>query len=141
MLLANLIESSGVLLTVVTPLITVPLTAMIFFVRSLRDQQQASCAALGRRFDSLERTVDQMHRTTSEFYRDFAGKEEWLRECMIARRAIEQLSATTVRLETQLQNALGQEKEGGPSSSSPVARSTLVDRRGEERNPSSEGSS
>ena len=135
MLLATFIDSSGALLTVVTPLITVPLTAMIFFVRSLRDQQRTSQSALAGRIDSVEEAVDHVRRTTFEFYRDFAGKEEWLRECMIARRSLEQLSATTVRLETHLQIVLARQNGCGRSNGSPKPGSTSNVRGVEERSP------
>lgn len=39
----------------------------------------------------------------AEFERDYTTKEEWLRECMLARRSLEQLNEAAVRMETTVQ--------------------------------------
>ncbi len=99
MLGSQAVESSGLFVALVTPLIAVPLTAITFYLRSLREQQQSGFAGLVQRIETVERSVLELRGITSEFNRDYTTKEEWLRECMLARQTLEQLRAATVRLE------------------------------------------
>ena len=101
-MVAELLESTGTLLAVLTPLVTVPLTVIIFYLRSLREQQVSWHGALARRVELLEESMADLRKTLTEFERDYTGKEEWLRECMHTRRVLEQLIETTVRVETGL---------------------------------------
>jgi len=96
----TIVESSSAILTLVTPLIAVPLTAMTFYVRSLREQHDAALAGLIRRFEVVDSAVAELRRMLLAFERDYTTKDEWLRECMLARRTLDQLSETAVRLET-----------------------------------------
>lgn len=98
-------ESVGILLSILTPLVAVPLTAITFYLRSLREQQQSIRDGLVVRVESVERSVADVRRGIADFERDYTTKEEWLRECMLARRTLEQLSKATVRLETMLHAA------------------------------------
>ncbi|MCH7592862.1 MAG: hypothetical protein IH989_08800 [Planctomycetes bacterium] len=43
-------------------------------------------------------------RALADFERDYATKEEWLRECTIARGTLERLKESTVRIETRLES-------------------------------------
>lgn len=99
-IIASLVESSSVFLAILTPLVAVPLTVITFYLRSLREHQMARHADFARRFDLAEAAVAELRKTLGEFERDYTTKEEWLRECMLARRTLEQLSETTVRIET-----------------------------------------
>ncbi len=98
-MLASFVETTGALLTVMAPLVAVPLTAITFYLRSLREQQRAIETGVVRRMECVEQSVVDMRRTIGEFERDYATKEEWVRECMHARRTIEQLTEMTVRLD------------------------------------------
>ncbi len=86
------------LLIVVTPLCAVPMAAIVLYLRGLRENQQSWQAESARRFDSIEGAMGELRRRVEEFERDYTTKEEWLRECMHARRAYEQLSETAARL-------------------------------------------
>ncbi len=101
---ASLVESAGPLLTVLTPLVAVPLTVITFYLRSLRDHQELWHAELARRLESVEASTLDLRKTLAEFERYYTTKEEWLRECMHARRTLEQLIETTTRIETVLGN-------------------------------------
>ena len=103
---ATFLESAGTLLTILTPLVAVPLTVITFYLRSLREHQVSWHAELVRRVESVEASALDLHKALTEFERDYTTKEEWLRECMLARRTLEQLSETTVRLETMVQRFL-----------------------------------
>ena len=97
-------ESAGTFLAVLTPLLAVPLTVIVFYLRSLREHQTAWHADSVSRVASMDSAVADIRRLVAEFERDYTTKEEWLRECMHARRTLEQLTQTTIRIETLLEN-------------------------------------
>ncbi len=57
---ADFIQTAGPLLTVLTPLVAVPLTMITFYLRSLREQQSERQASLSRRLDSLDAHTDDL---------------------------------------------------------------------------------
>lgn len=95
-------ESATAMLTVMTPLVVVPLTMITFYLRSLRDQQVTAHGQLVRRVEMIEASAERLKMSMTEFERDYTTKEEWLRETMWARKNLEQLNETSVRLETML---------------------------------------
>jgi hypothetical protein len=99
------LESAGMLLTVLTPLVAVPLTVITFYLRSMREHQISRHAELVRRMDSVEDMITELRKTLGEFERDYTTKEEWLRECMQARRTLEQVREATIRMDTAIQSA------------------------------------
>jgi len=99
-------ESSATYLTVLTPLVAVPLTVITFYLRAIRESQLSGHAEWARRFEAVEASAGQARARIAEFERDYTTKEEWLRECMHARGRIEQLSEATVRLETLMERAM-----------------------------------
>lgn len=89
----------GVWLSVLTPLVAVPLTIITFYLRSLREHQLTRHHELSMRVDECHRAMERLRERSADFERDYTTKEEWLRECLHARRVREQLLATTVQLE------------------------------------------
>ena len=98
----NLLELAALLLGILTPLVAVPLTVITFYLRSIREQEQSWHADFQRRLDAIEVSLGTMQDRVCDFERDFTTKEEWLRECMLARRALERLSTAGIRAETVL---------------------------------------
>lgn len=93
------------LLAVIGPLVGVPLSLIVFYLRSLREQQIAWSNQFTQREEQAElelsRQRDELTRLADEIdhvKRDFTTKEEWLRELMAARGQMEQLRGTTGRL-------------------------------------------
>ncbi|MCH7873348.1 MAG: hypothetical protein IID33_16755 [Planctomycetes bacterium] len=103
-LAATWLESAGTFLTILTPLVAVPLTVITFYLRSLREHQLSWHADLIRRVESIEMSMAELRRALADFERDYATKEEWLRECTIARGTLERLKESTVRIETRLES-------------------------------------
>jgi hypothetical protein len=97
------LQSAEALLAVLTPLVAVPLTLITFYLRSLRDHQVTGHAQLERRVETLDLAAAELRRALAELDRNYAGKEEWLRESLHARREIERLAAAFVRIETRLE--------------------------------------
>lgn len=99
-------ESTGPLVAVLAPLVAVPLTVITFYLRSLREHQLTWHAAITHRVERMETSIAELRRAFSDFERDYTTKEEWLRECMHARRTLEQLSEAVVRMEAVLETSL-----------------------------------
>jgi hypothetical protein len=93
-------EFAGTLLTILTPLVAVPLTVITFYLRSLREHQVSRHADLARRVEVAESNLSELRQMLAEFERDYTTKEEWLRECMLARRSLEHLHEAAVRMDT-----------------------------------------
>lgn len=107
-MIAALLESAGPILTVLTPLVVVPLTIITFYLRALREHQMTRHADLARKVDAIETSSGELRKALAEFDRYYTTKEEWLRECMQARQGLEQLTKATVRIETAMGAYLGQ---------------------------------
>ena len=97
----------GSILSLLTPLFAVPLAVLVFYLRSLREQQTSWHLDAARRFDALESTHQELRKAVRDFERDYASKEEWLRECMQARRKLDELTETIVRIETTIYGSQG----------------------------------
>lgn len=104
LLAATWLESAGTLLTILTPLVAVPLTVITFYLRSLREHQLSWHADLIRRVESIEMSMAELRRALADFERDYTTKEEWLRESTIARGTLERLKESTIRMEARLQS-------------------------------------
>ncbi|MBI1826146.1 MAG: hypothetical protein HY287_04235 [Planctomycetes bacterium] len=96
---ASFWETGGTYLAVLTPLVAVPLTVITFYLRSLQETQVNWRADFVRRIDGVEGGVADVRKLMVDFERDYATKEEWLRECMHARGRLEHLSQSVARLE------------------------------------------
>ena len=123
----SLVESAAPLLAVLTPLVAVPLTVITFYLRSLREHQVSWHAAFVRRVEANERAVTELREVIGEFERDYTTKEEWLRECMMARRTLDELKEATVRMDTIMRNVIepvvaGDRVEGDPDAPAASAR-------------------
>lgn len=92
-------EIVGAMLTVLAPLVGAPLTVLAFYLRTLKEQLRGAQAELLRRMESLEHTTGELRKEWRIAERDFATKEEWLREVLQARRRLDELTAMTVRLQ------------------------------------------
>jgi hypothetical protein len=96
-------DSVGPLLTVLTPLVAVPLTVITFYLRSLREHQVTRHAESIRRIEANEIGLRDLRKNLSEFERDYAGKEEWLRESLGTRHQIGRLKEAVIRMETAIE--------------------------------------
>ncbi len=110
MTLASFWESGGTYLTVLTPLVAVPLTVITFYLRAIREHQLSWHAEWTRRLERVEGATGELRKALADLERDYATKEEWLRECLHSRRRLEQLTEATVRLEALLEH--GRSSEG-----------------------------
>ena len=135
----ELLRSTATFLTVLTPLVVVPLTVITFYLRSLREHQITRHAELVRRVESIEAACSDFRRLVSDFERDYTTKEEWLRECMHARSKLEQLAEASVRIETLQQSSWACPAYAPPTTaglSQPAGpQGNVPQRQGRERGP------
>lgn len=117
MMLERYAEMVGALLTVLGPLLGVPLTVITFYLRGLKEQLKGTQAELVKRMEMLEQAAAELRREWRMAERDFATKEEWLREVLLARRQIERLSAETLQLKLRLDLVGGHEERAAGRSS------------------------
>ncbi len=93
--------SIGAMLAVLTPLAGVPLTAILFYLRGLREQHATRAAQLMTRVERLDGLTDLLVQRITEVERNCATREEWIRESMLARRERRLLTKAVVRLQSQ----------------------------------------
>ncbi len=98
-------EPFAQLLGIVMPLVVVPLTVMIFYLRAVREHQTVKHREIGRMMESCRREMSELRRTVSLIERDFTTKEEWLRESMLARQTMERLTENLARAQAEIEHA------------------------------------
>ncbi len=110
-------EAPAAVVTVVGPLVGVPMGLAALYLRGVREQQAAAARELGRRLDGVEAALRELTRCVGEFERQYATKEEWVRESMHARRRIDRLAEGLSRvcgeMEALRERAGGCGGEGG----------------------------
>lgn len=98
-------ETFAQVLGIAMPLVVVPLTVMIFYLRAVREHQTVKHREIGRMMESCRLEMSELRRTLSLIERDFATKEEWLRESMLARQTMERLTENQARAQAELEHA------------------------------------
>lgn len=91
-------ESSLAIVGVVTSIVALPLTLLTFYLKGQRDSSEASRRELARRIEALERDYERLRIDLTDLERSTTTKEEWLREGLSARRSIESLEGSVVRM-------------------------------------------
>jgi len=98
-------NDAATIVAVLAPLVAVHVTIVAIHLRTIREFQEANRQQLTRRLDTLDGAVGRLRDAVRRFERDYATKEEWLRESMAARRHIERLSDAIIRFEAQAEQA------------------------------------
>ncbi len=107
-------EQVGVLVGVFSPLVGVPMTLVVLFLRGIRETQLAALNEISRRIDRMEARLEELARFVSDVEREYATKEEWLRESMLARQRLDRLGEAMARAEAEAAIAArrSEEREG-----------------------------
>ncbi len=114
-------EQVGVMVGVLSPLVGVPLGMIALYLRAIREQQSITTSEIARRIHTIEASLDHLVRRTAEYDREFATKEEWLRESMLARQRLERLTELVTRIEAELDGERGLAAEIGRATTSMIA--------------------
>ena len=96
------LSSSDVWLGIVASLLAVPVTFITLYLRSLREHQLTKHREVEHRLERLEEALPRQTVMIADMERDFATKEEWLRETMHTRHRLEKMIEAVVRIETTL---------------------------------------
>lgn len=95
------------LVAVLAPLVGVPLSAITFYLRALKEQQDCRSRDTAGRMEVLEQRGRCLEKAIEEVQRDYTTKEEWLRESMLARQQLARLTEMVARMQTQLEDGEG----------------------------------
>jgi chromosome segregation ATPase len=90
-------------LAVLAPLVGVPLTVILFHLKGQREQMRTRLADLAERIAMHGVALERVREEVTALQRDYATKEEWLREGMWARGQIERLAAIITRSQAVLE--------------------------------------
>ncbi len=113
-------EQVGILVCVLSPLVGVPLGAITLYLRAIRENQSIWMAEMSRRIETMEASIQHLLRSTADFEREYATKEEWVRESMLARQRLERLTEMVARIEAELENGQQLAAELGRSTAAMV---------------------
>lgn len=94
----------GLLVGVLSPLVGVPLTVISLYLRAIREHQTQSMAEMTQRLQAVEACVQELLRAKADFEREYATKEEWVRESMLARQGLQRLTEMAVRIQAELES-------------------------------------
>ncbi len=97
----------SMLIGILSPLIGVPLVVITFYLKAIREHQTIGMAEVTHRIDAMEASVRDLLRATAEFEREYATKEEWIRESMLARQQLERLTEMVSRIQAELETGQG----------------------------------
>ncbi len=100
-------QTWGAIIGTVVPLLGVPLAVITLYLKSIRDYQADRCEGIEGRVTHLDSGFHEVSRRIGEFERDFATKEEWLRESMHARKQLEKLTELVTRIQVSVENGTG----------------------------------
>lgn len=123
-------EELGWVVGVLSPLVGVPLTVITMYLRAIREHQAASMAEVTQRITAMENSIRDVLRCTADFEREYATKEEWVRESMIARQGLERLTELVTRIGAELDSSQGVAAELGRATASlvEIIRTMAVER-------------
>jgi|GEM_PF-727690 len=94
----------AVMVGVLSSLLGAPLAAITMYLRTIRDQQSSTMLELANRIERIETSIRDLLQSTSEFEREYATKEEWVRESMLARQRLERLTELVTRIQAELES-------------------------------------
>jgi hypothetical protein len=97
-------DQIGIVVGALSPLVGVPLVMITLYLRAIREHQTQSMASVSHRIEIIELSIRDLLRSTADLDREFATKEEWVREAMLARQGLERLTEMVTRIQTELEN-------------------------------------
>jgi len=97
-------EQLALLVGVLSPLVGVPLMVISLYLKEIREHQSATMEDMAHRIETMENSIRDLLKSTADFEREYATKEEWVRESMLARQRLEKLTEMMTRIETELEN-------------------------------------
>ena len=100
-------ELVGTVIGVLSTLVAVPLTAIVFYLRAIREDQRLLQERLTRSVDKIEADCERVGSSVESVKRQYTTKEEWTRETMLARSQLGRLTELMARLQAELESSRG----------------------------------
>lgn len=97
-------QQAAVITAVLSPLVGIPLGVITMYLRAIREHQAVSLADVTQRIATLESAIKDLLRAKADFEREYATKEEWVRESMLARQRLERLTELAARIEAEVES-------------------------------------
>jgi chromosome segregation ATPase len=95
----------GTIIGALSALVGVPLTAIVLYLRAIREDQRTVQADLSRRVDKIEAECRQIDQSVDQIERDYTPRKEWLRETMLARNQLGRLTELLARLQAEMESS------------------------------------
>ncbi len=95
----------GTVVGALSALVGVPLTAIVLYLRAIREDQRTVQADLARKVDKIEEECRRIDESVDEIERGYTPKEEWVRETMLARKELGRLTQLMARLQAELESS------------------------------------
>lgn len=100
-------EQIGVLASVVSPLVGVPLAVIALYLRAIREHQTHTADEISRRISTIETAMHDLLKGTADFEREYTTKEEWVRESMFTRQRLDKLAELMTKVQAELESGHG----------------------------------
>lgn len=100
-------SNTALVIGALTPLVGIPLTMIMLYLKAIRETQQDQEAVGSRRMGVIESDVRRVGERLDEVERSYTTKEEWLRESLHARHQLERLMEMMAEVRTHLDNSNG----------------------------------
>jgi len=84
-----------------------PLTAMVFYLRAIRDDQRDVRSALAQKLERIRADQRRLEQSLDQVERSFTTKDEWVRETMLARQQLARLTEMMTRIQAELETSRG----------------------------------
>lgn len=91
----------------VSTLVGIPLTAIVFYLRAIREDQRVAQASIARRVETIESECRRIDESVDDVEREYTPKAEWIRETMLARKQLGRLTELMARLQAELESSRG----------------------------------
>ncbi|HWL91992.1 MAG TPA: hypothetical protein VNT79_00530 [Phycisphaerae bacterium] len=86
-------------------LVGIPLTAIVFYLKVIREDQRDFRSTVATRVARIEAECDRIEHAVEQVERRYTTKEEWMRETMLARTQLGRLTELMARLQAELESS------------------------------------
>jgi len=100
-------ELIGTMIGALSMLVGIPLSAIVLYLRAIREEQRLLQVTLARRVEKIEAECQRVELAVVQVQRSYTTKEEWVRETMLARNQLERLTELMARLQAELESSRG----------------------------------
>jgi predicted DNA-binding protein YlxM (UPF0122 family) len=97
-------DQAALVVGVLSPLVGAPLVVITLYLRAIRELQTSTMAEINHRIQTIETAIHDLLKSTADLDREYATKEEWVRESMVTRQRLDKVTEMITRIEVELEN-------------------------------------